>query len=86
MFFIIQVSYLDTGLASTYFTEADKLVVPPTCSPSIIPVPVTPTRTTRKYKTQFKKKRKQKSQSGQASLFYKRFLHLEINFILFSLL
>ncbi|XP_030572179.1 circadian locomoter output cycles protein kaput [Drosophila novamexicana] len=54
-----KVSYLDTGLASTYFSEADQLVVPPTSasvSPTAhaLPPPVTPTRPNRRYKTQLR--------------------------------
>lgn len=48
-------SYLDTGLASTYFSEADQLIVPPTASPnSLPPPPTTPQRPTRRYKTQLR--------------------------------
>ena len=47
-------SYLDTGLASTYFTEADQLVVSPTTSPSTLPPPVQPQKTNRRYKTQLR--------------------------------
>lgn len=47
-------SYLDTGLSSTYFTEADQLVVPPSGSPSSITTPATPQRTNRRYKTQLR--------------------------------
>ncbi|KMZ03189.1 uncharacterized protein LOC6727832 isoform X1 [Drosophila simulans] len=51
-----KVSYLDTGLASTYFSEADQLVVPPSTSPTAhaLPPPVTPTRPNRRYKTQLR--------------------------------
>lgn len=51
-----KVSYLDTGLASTYFSEADQLVVPPSASPTAhaLPPPVTPTRPNRRYKTQLR--------------------------------
>ncbi|XP_039957483.1 neuronal PAS domain-containing protein 2 [Bactrocera tryoni] len=49
-----KVSYLDTGLASTYFSEADQLVVPPSTSPNALPPPVTPTRPNRRYKTQLR--------------------------------
>lgn len=54
-YFWLQVSYLDTGLASTYFSEADQLVAPPSGSPnSLPPPPATPQRTTRRYKTQLR--------------------------------
>lgn len=49
-----KVSYLDTGLASTYFSEADQLIVPPSSSPNSLPPPVTPTRPNRRYKTQLR--------------------------------
>ncbi|KAM8703482.1 hypothetical protein ACLKA7_008154 [Drosophila subpalustris] len=75
-----KVSYLDTGLASTYFSEADQLVVPPTsasASPTAhaLPPPVTPTRPNRRYKTQLrdflstcrsKRKLQQQQQQQQA--------------------
>ncbi|XP_055679518.1 aryl hydrocarbon receptor protein 1 isoform X2 [Lutzomyia longipalpis] len=69
-----KVSYLDTGLSSSYFTEADQIVVPPTGSPNSLPPPVTPQRTNRRYKTQLrdflstcrsKRKLQQQSQLGQ---------------------
>lgn len=67
----LQVSYLDTGLASTYFSESDQLVIPPIGSPGTLPAPVTPQRTTRRYKTQLRdflstcrSKRKLQHQSG----------------------
>lgn len=52
-------SYLDTGLSSTYFTEADQLLVTPNgTSPSALSNPTsltTPTpRTNRRYKTQLR--------------------------------
>lgn len=71
-----KVSYLDTGLSSTYFTEADQLVVPPSGSPSSLPPPVTPQRTNRRYKTQLrdflstcrsKRKLQQQSSMGQVT-------------------
>lgn len=49
-----KVSYLDTGLASTYFSEADQLIVPSSNSPNSLPPPVTPTRPNRRYKTQLR--------------------------------
>ncbi|KAJ6635828.1 Aryl hydrocarbon receptor [Pseudolycoriella hygida] len=49
-----KVSYLDTGLASTYFSESDQLIIPPSGSPNSLPAPVTPQRTTRRYKTQLR--------------------------------
>ncbi|XP_037924149.1 uncharacterized protein LOC119659896 isoform X2 [Hermetia illucens] len=49
-----KVSYLDTGLASTYFSESEQLVVAPTGSPTSLPPPVTPQRTSRRYKTQLR--------------------------------
>lgn len=83
-----KVSYLDTGLASTYFSEADQLVVPPSGSPNSLPPPVTPTRPNRRYKTQLRdflstcrSKRKMQQQTQQNSplgqvlaikLFYKK--------------
>ncbi|KNC32560.1 hypothetical protein FF38_13083, partial [Lucilia cuprina] len=69
-----KVSYLDTGLASTYFSEADQLVVPPSGSPNSLPPPVTPTRPNRRYKTQLRdflstcrSKRKMQQQTQQTS-------------------
>lgn len=69
-----KVSYLDTGLASTYFSEADQLVVPPSGSPNSLPPPVTPTRPNRRYKTQLRDflstcrtKRKMQQQPQQTS-------------------
>ncbi|XP_075146074.1 aryl hydrocarbon receptor spineless isoform X2 [Haematobia irritans] len=69
-----KVSYLDTGLASTYFSEADQLVVPPSGSPNSLPPPVTPTRPNRRYKTQLRdflstcrSKRKMQQQNQQSS-------------------
>ncbi|TMW53828.1 hypothetical protein DOY81_001113, partial [Sarcophaga bullata] len=69
-----KVSYLDTGLASTYFSEADQLVVPPSGSPNSLPPPVTPTRPNRRYKTQLRdflstcrSKRKMQQQTQQNS-------------------
>ncbi|KAM7361685.1 aryl hydrocarbon receptor spineless [Cochliomyia hominivorax] len=69
-----KVSYLDTGLASTYFSEADQLVVPPSGSPNSLPPPVTPTRPNRRYKTQLRdflstcrSKRKMQQQTQQSS-------------------
>ncbi|XP_058979186.1 uncharacterized protein LOC101900847 isoform X2 [Musca domestica] len=69
-----KVSYLDTGLASTYFSEADQLVVPPSGSPNSLPPPVTPTRPNRRYKTQLRdflstcrSKRKMQQQNQQGS-------------------
>lgn len=49
-----KVSYLDTGLASTYFTDADQLIIPPSGSPNSLPPPATPQRPTRRYKTQLR--------------------------------
>lgn len=49
-----KVSYLDTGLASTYFSEADQLVVPSSGSPNGLPPPVIPTKPSRRYKTQLR--------------------------------
>lgn len=49
-----KVSYLDTGLSSTYFTEADQLIVPPTGSPSTLTPPVPQARANRRYKTQLR--------------------------------
>ncbi|XP_055387647.1 hypoxia-inducible factor 1-alpha isoform X2 [Condylostylus longicornis] len=49
-----KVSYLDTGLATTYFSEADQLVVAPSNSPNVLPPPVTPQRPNRRYKTQLR--------------------------------
>ncbi|KAH8395527.1 hypothetical protein KR222_000533 [Zaprionus bogoriensis] len=75
-----KVSYLDTGLASTYFSEADQLVVPPSSasvSPTAhaLPPPVTPTRPNRRYKTQLRdflstcrSKRKLQQQQQQQQL------------------
>ncbi|XP_055849417.1 neuronal PAS domain-containing protein 2 isoform X1 [Episyrphus balteatus] len=71
-----KVSYLDTGLASTYFSEADQLVVAPSGSPNSLPPPVTPTRPNRRYKTQLrdflstcrsKRKMQQTSPLGQVT-------------------
>lgn len=49
-------SYLDTGLATTYFSEADQLIVPPTGSPNSLAQAqsITPQRPTRRYKTQLR--------------------------------
>lgn len=49
-------SYLDTGLASTYFSETDQLVVPPSGSPNSLSQTqsATPQRPTRRYKTQLR--------------------------------
>lgn len=74
-----KVSYLDTGLASTYFAESDQLVVAPSGSPNALPPPVsTPNRPNRRYKTQLRdflstcrsKRKLQQSTSslGQVSL------------------
>ncbi|XP_054091945.1 neuronal PAS domain-containing protein 2 [Zeugodacus cucurbitae] len=71
-----KVSYLDTGLASTYFSEAEQLVVPPSTSPNALPPPVTPTRPNRRYKTQLRdflstcrtKRKMQQQQPQQSSL------------------
>ncbi|KAL5272976.1 AHR family protein [Megaselia abdita] len=50
-----KVSYLDTGLASTYFAESDQLVVAPSGSPNSLPPPTsTPNRPNRRYKTQLR--------------------------------
>lgn len=49
-----QVSYLDTGLASTYFSDADQLVIPPSGSPNSLPPATAPQRPTRRYKTQLR--------------------------------
>lgn len=50
-----KVSYLDTGLASTYFSESDQLVAaPPAGSPNSLPPPTTPHKPTRRYKTQLR--------------------------------
>lgn len=74
-----QVSYLDTGLASTYFSEADQLVIPPSGSPTSLPPPVTPQRTTRRYKTQLRdflstcrSKRKLQQQTSLGQVISKR--------------
>lgn len=73
-----KVSYLDTGLASTYFSEADQLVVTPIGSPTSLPPPITPQRTSRRYKTQLrdflstcrsKRKIQQPSSIGQVCLY-----------------
>lgn len=49
-------SYLDTGLASTYFSDADQLVIPPSGSPNSLSqtTPTAPQRSTRRYKTQLR--------------------------------
>lgn len=55
-----KVSYLDTGLSSTYFSEADQIIVPPTTSPNslasaqAISTSGTPQRANRRYKTQLR--------------------------------
>lgn len=89
-----KVSYLDTGLASTYFSEADQLIIPSSNSPNSLPPPVTPTRPNRRYKTQLRDflstcrtKRKmhqqqiqQTSSLGQVSNIYKiNIIYEEIN-------
>jgi len=74
-----QVSYLDTGLSSSYFTEADQLLVTPNGgSPSTPASLTTPTpRTNRRYKTQLrdflstcrsKRKSAQPANSQQSSI------------------
>lgn len=73
-----QVSYLDTGLASTYFSDSDQIAVPPSRSPTTLPSSNTPQRTTRRYKTQLRdflstcrskrKLQQQQSPIGQVSL------------------
>lgn len=47
---------MDTGLASTYFSEADQLVMPPSGSPNSLSQTssTTPQRPTRRYKTQLR--------------------------------
>lgn len=47
---------MDTGLASTYFSEADQLVMPPSGSPNSLSQTAiaTPQRPTRRYKTQLR--------------------------------
>lgn len=47
---------MDTGLASTYFSEADQLVMPPSGSPNALSQTnaATPQRPTRRYKTQLR--------------------------------
>lgn len=56
MYKTTQVSYLDTGLASTYFSEADQLVIPPSGSPNSMSqsATATPQRPARRYKTQLR--------------------------------
>uniref|UniRef100_A0A336MPL7 CSON003255 protein n=1 Tax=Culicoides sonorensis TaxID=179676 RepID=A0A336MPL7_CULSO len=52
-----KVSYLDTGLSSSYFTDTDQLIVPSTGSPSALPPPppaVHQPRANRRYKTQLR--------------------------------
>ncbi|XP_031633616.1 aryl hydrocarbon receptor protein 1 isoform X3 [Contarinia nasturtii] len=51
-----KVSYLDTGLASTYFSEADQLIMPPSGSPNSLSQPsvAPPQRPSRRYKTQLR--------------------------------
>lgn len=53
-----QVSYLDTGFSSNYFTDADQLIITPNNgSPSSVTnsnTSVTPHRTNRRYKTQLR--------------------------------
>lgn len=53
-----KVSYLDTGLSSTYFSEADQIIVPPTGSPNSLTSSqtstATPQRANRRYKTQLR--------------------------------
>ncbi|XP_055298517.1 aryl hydrocarbon receptor protein 1 isoform X3 [Sitodiplosis mosellana] len=51
-----KVSYLDTGLASTYFSEADQLVMPSSGSPNSLSQTsaATPQRPARRYKTQLR--------------------------------
>lgn len=53
-----KVSYLDTGLSSTYFSEADQIIVPPTGSPNSLASSQTPNgtpqRANRRYKTQLR--------------------------------
>lgn len=49
-----QVSYLDTGLASTYFSDSDQLAVPQSRSPTNLTPSTTPHKTTRRYKTQLR--------------------------------
>lgn len=76
-----KVSYLDTGLASTYFAESDQLVVAPSGSPNSLPPPTsTPNRPNRRYKTQLRdflstcrsKRKLQQSASslGQVSFYF----------------
>ncbi|XP_058832948.1 aryl hydrocarbon receptor isoform X2 [Topomyia yanbarensis] len=48
-----KVSYLDTGLTSTYFTDADQLISTPSGSPSTSPVS-SQQRYSRRYKTQLR--------------------------------
>lgn len=50
-----QVSYLDTGFSSSYFTDADQLIIPPNNSPSSASNASTGApRTNRRYKTQLR--------------------------------
>ena len=53
-----KVSYLDTGLSSTYFSEADQIHVPPSGSPTSLASSqasgATPQRANRRYKTQLR--------------------------------
>lgn len=50
-----KVSYLDTGLASTYFAESDQLMIAPTGSPNSLPPPSTASnRPNKRYKTQLR--------------------------------
>ncbi|XP_055527572.1 aryl hydrocarbon receptor [Wyeomyia smithii] len=70
-----KVSYLDTGLTSTYFTDADQLIATPSGSPSTLPIS-SQQRYSRRYKTQLrdflstcrsKRKLAQQSSGGQAT-------------------
>ncbi|EAT36063.1 AAEL011825-PB [Aedes aegypti] len=72
-----KVSYLDTGLTSTYFTDADQLIVTPSGSPTAATTsPVSSTqRYNRRYKTQLRdflstcrsKRKLQQSPGGQVA-------------------
>ncbi|XP_053686306.1 aryl hydrocarbon receptor protein 1 [Sabethes cyaneus] len=70
-----KVSYLDTGLTSTYFTDADQLIATPSGSPSTSPIS-SQQRYSRRYKTQLrdflstcrsKRKLAQQSSGGQVT-------------------
>lgn len=66
-----KVSYLDTGLSSSYFTDTDQLIVPSSGSPNSLPPPVHQPRANRRYKTQlrdFLSTCRTKRKTGQQSL------------------